>query len=61
MPARDPVLARTTVLIASISPAFNTYILAGGMGLDSEYAAEYVATATVIGIATTAVWIEFLF
>jgi hypothetical protein len=31
------------------------------MGLDSDYAAEYVATATVVGIVTTAVWIEILF
>ncbi|EFC91158.1 Auxin Efflux Carrier [Dethiosulfovibrio peptidovorans DSM 11002] len=61
LPPRDPLLARTTVLIASLSPAFNTYILANGMGLDSDYAAEYVATATVVGIVTTAVWIEILF
>ncbi len=60
-PARDPFLGRMSVLISAMSPAFNTFIVAHGMGMDSSYAADYIVTSTVVGILSVALWIELLF
>ena len=60
-PTSNSLLSKVAILSASLSPAFNTFILACGMDMDSSYAADYVATATVIGLFSTAMWIEFLF
>lgn len=60
-PPEDPFQANVAVLISALSPAFNTFIIAHGMGMDSSYAADYIAVSTVIGIFSAAMWIEFLF
>ncbi|PIE55189.1 MAG: hypothetical protein CSA35_01775 [Dethiosulfovibrio peptidovorans] len=60
-PPQDPLLGKVSILIGGLSPAFNTFIMAAGMEMDSEYAADYVATSTVVGVAAAALWIEILF
>lgn len=60
-PPVDLFQANVAVLISALSPAFNTFIIANGMGMDSSYAADYIAVSTVIGIFSAALWIEFLF
>ncbi len=60
-PPRDPFLGQMSVLISSLSPAFNTFIIAHGMGMDSSYAADYIVTSTVVGVLSAALWIEVLF
>ena len=55
-----PIMEYTLVLLAALPAAINNFPLAQGMGMDAEYAAEIVATTTLISIVTIPLWIGFL-
>lgn len=57
-PVADVSLMRVAVIASSVSPAFNCFIIAKGMGMDSDYAASFLACATVLGLFSSAVWIN---
>ncbi|MDR3281259.1 MAG: AEC family transporter [Synergistaceae bacterium] len=51
---------RAAVIIAAMPTALNTFIIAGGMGLDERYACEIVAVTTVLAPITIPIWIYLL-
>ena len=54
----NPALMQVAVVASSISPAFNCYILAQGMGMDSDYAALMIASSTLLAMVTTLFWMN---
>lgn len=49
-------LAQVTVMLSSMPCAVNCFIVAKGMGMDSEYAADLVASTTLLGIISIPFW-----
>lgn len=56
-PLSNRMLMITSVVTSAVSPAFNCYILACGMKMDSAYASSMLACSTALGLATTAFWV----
>ena len=50
----------TLVLLAALPAAINNFPLAQGMGMDAEYAAEIIATTTILSVGTIPIWIGIL-
>ncbi len=57
-PVADRSLMEVAIIASGVSPAFNCFIIAKGMGMDSDYAASFLACATVLGLFSSAVWIN---
>ncbi len=55
-----PVAEYTLVLLAALPAAINNFPLAQGMGMDGEYAAEVIATTTILSVGTVPIWIGIL-
>ena len=55
----DPLL-KVTVMLSSMPSAVNCFIMAKEMNMDSDYAADLVASTTVLGIVTIPVWANLL-
>ncbi len=55
-----PVMEHTLVLLAALPAAINNFPLAQGMGMDAEYAAEVIATTTIVSVGTIPLWIGIL-
>ncbi len=55
-----PVTEHTLVLLAALPAAINNFPLAQGMGMDAEYAAEVIATTTIVSVGTIPLWIGIL-
>lgn len=53
-------LMQVTVMLSSMPTAVNCFILAKGMGMDGEYAADLVAATTLLGIISIPFWAYFL-
>jgi predicted permease len=51
------IFFQTALIISSMPTAVNTFILAGGMGLDEQYACEIVAVSTCLAPISIPVWI----
>lgn len=51
---------RAAIIISSMPTAVNTFIIAGGMGLDEQYACETVAVTTVLAPITIPLWVLLL-
>ncbi len=49
-------LLQVTVMLSSMPCAVNCFILAKGMGMDAEYAADLVAATTLLGIVAIPFW-----
>lgn len=49
-------LFQVTVMLSSMPCAINCFILAKGMGMDGEYAADLVAATTLLGIVSIPFW-----
>lgn len=49
-------LARVTVMLSSMPCAVNCFIIAKGMGMDGDYAADLVAATTLLGIISIPAW-----
>lgn len=54
-PVGDDLL-RVTVMLSSMPCAVNCFIIAKGMGMDGEYAADLVAATTMLGILSIPAW-----
>ena len=54
------IMMQTAVLITAMPTAVNCFIIAGGMGLDEQYACETVAITTVMATVSIPLWIAFL-
>lgn len=53
-------LFRVSVMLTAMPTAINTFIIARGMGMDSDYAADLVASATLTGIVAIPAWAYIL-
>ncbi|MFP4481974.1 MAG: AEC family transporter [Thermovirgaceae bacterium] len=56
----EPLVRKTMVLIACMPAAINNFVVANGMGMDGEYAAEAVAAGTLLSLISVPVWIHIL-
>ncbi len=56
----DPMLAKTSVLVAAMPAAVNNFVLAKGMGMDGEYAGNVVVTSTVCSVFTITIWLYLM-
>jgi predicted permease len=54
------IFFQTALIIASMPTAVNTFIVAGGMGLDEQYACEVVAVSTCLAPISIPIWIALL-
>ena len=54
------IFFRAAMIVASMPTAVNTFIVAGGMGLDEQYACEIVAVSTCLAPISIPVWIALL-
>ena len=52
----DADLLRVTVMLSSMPCAVNCFIIAKGMGMDGEYAADLVASTSLLGILSIPAW-----
>ena len=55
----EPLL-KVTVMLSSMPSAVNCFIMAKEMKMDSDYAADLVASTTVLGIISIPVWANLL-
>jgi malonate transporter and related proteins len=53
-------LLKVTVMLSSMPSAVNCFIMAKEMNMDSDYAADLVASTTVLGIITIPIWANLL-
>jgi len=53
-------LAAVTVTLTSMPTAVNCFIIARSMGMDDEYAANVVASTTILGIISIPAWAYIL-
>ncbi len=53
-------LLKTTVMLSSMPSAVNCFIMSKEMNMDSEYAADLVASTTVLGILSIPLWANLL-
>jgi predicted permease len=51
---------QVAVIIAAMPTAVNTFIIAGGMGLNEQYACEIIAVNTVLAPITVPIWLSLL-
>ncbi len=52
----DSELLKVTVMLSSMPCAVNCFIIAKSMGMDGEYAADLVASTTLLGILSIPAW-----
>lgn len=57
-PAGSPILMRVAVVMAGVGPAFNSYIIARGFGMDGDYAAMLVASSALLSMVTLLFWMD---
>ena len=57
-PVPNPLVMKVAVVSSAVSPAFNCYVLARGMGMDGDYAAMLVASSTLLFMATALFWMD---
>lgn len=51
---------QAAMIISAMPTAINTFILAGGMGMDEVYACELVAMTTVLAPITIPIWVALI-
>lgn len=51
---------QTAMIISAMPTAINTFILAGGMGMDEQYACELVAMTTVLAPISIPIWVALI-
>lgn len=56
----DPMLVKTSVLIAAMPAAVNNFVLAKGMGMDGDYAGKVVVTSTLCSVLTITLWLSVM-
>jgi predicted permease len=58
-PVQD-IMFQASMIVTAMPIAVNTFILAGGMGMDEKYACESVASSTVLAPISIAAWFAIL-
>ncbi|MDO4988588.1 MAG: AEC family transporter [Synergistes sp.] len=56
----DTMMTNVTVMLSAMPTAVNSFIIARGMGMDADYAANLVAAATLLGAFTIPMWAYML-
>ncbi len=56
----EQILTQAVVLVSAMPPAVNNFIIADGMGLDAEYAADVIAAGTILSVLTLPLWVRIL-
>ena len=56
----NPELDRVTVMLSTMPTAVNCFIMARGMGMDADYAADLAAATTILSVAAIPLWADFL-
>lgn len=56
----EPMLAKTSVLVAAMPAAVNNFVLAKGMGMDGDYAGKVVVTSTMCSVITITIWLSVM-
>lgn len=51
---------QSAMIISAMPTAVNTFILAGGMGMDERYACDLVAMTTVLGPLSIPIWVALI-
>jgi predicted permease len=54
------IMFQASMIVTAMPIAVNTFILAGGMGMDERYACESVASSTVLAPVSIAAWFAIL-
>lgn len=56
----EPVLAKTIILVSAMPSAINNFVISQGMGMDTGYASESIASSTIISVLTIPLWLTVL-
>lgn len=56
----EQILTQAVVLVSAMPPAVNNFIIADGMGLDAEYAADVITAGTILSVLTLPLWVRIL-
>lgn len=56
----EPMLIKTSVLVAAMPAAVNNFVLSKGMGMDGEYAGKVVVTSTMCSVFTITFWLSIM-
>lgn len=56
----NAALRDAVVLVSAMPAAVNSFVVAGGMGMDKEYAGQVVAATTLFSVASLPLWVHVL-
>jgi hypothetical protein len=56
----EPGLRNAVVLVSAMPSAVNNFVVAKGMGMDEEYAAQAVAATTLLSVISLPLWLYIL-
>ena len=54
------IMMQTAIIISAMPTAVNTFIIAGGMGMEERYACDIIAVTTVLAAVTIPIWVAML-
>lgn len=57
-PVENATMAHVIIVASALAPAFNSFVVAKGFGMDGDYAAMLIASSTLVSIATLLFWMS---